>query len=316
MTVWDNLQDPLCVFCAYFYHLLLKREEPPNPLKQGSFAALRSPKILSFLKMCTLPERRKRPALRGFVGERCALGCTSLYHSAIFERAHPGENAPKRRTFFCIGIHALPAPVKAHTAPHVWTQAWLECVLIGSVHLCHEFFNALLFTRNVRSIELLLIELLDDQLYRQDSIEQTPVLYSTVLRDDRSAFCKDEPATLKLLHILAHSVAAHPDCVADSGIACMTLISFTVLYVKQITVDGNRSSRQPKLIDYIRQRKIILCFESLSVRLARRWSLHFPKRGVPLNCCSSLAASFFRVHHSLRFRLCHAPYPFLPCGLA
>ena len=31
----------------------------------------------------------------------------------------------------------------------------------------------------------------------------------------------------------------------------------------------------------------------LSVRLARRWSLRFPKRGVPLNCCSSLAASFF-----------------------
>ena len=31
----------------------------------------------------------------------------------------------------------------------------------------------------------------------------------------------------------------------------------------------------------------------LPVRLARRWSLRFPKRGVPLNCCSSLAASFF-----------------------
>ena len=31
----------------------------------------------------------------------------------------------------------------------------------------------------------------------------------------------------------------------------------------------------------------------LSVRLARRWSLRFPKRGVPLNRCSSLAASFF-----------------------
>ena len=116
--------------------------------------------------MCTLPESRKSPALRGFVGGRYAFVCTSLYHSAIFERAHPGENAPKRSTFFCIGIHALPAPVKAHTAPHVWTQAWLECVLIGSVPLHHEFFNALLLSCNVRSIELLLIELLDDQLYR------------------------------------------------------------------------------------------------------------------------------------------------------
>ena len=57
------------------------------------------------------------------MGGRCALGCTSLYHSAIFERAHPDENAektpPKRRAFSCRGIHALPAPVKAHTAPHV-----------------------------------------------------------------------------------------------------------------------------------------------------------------------------------------------------
>ena len=74
---------------------LYKHKEPPNPLKQGRFAALCSPEFLSFLKMCTLPERRKRPALRGFVGGRCALGCTSLYHSAIFERAHPDENAAK-----------------------------------------------------------------------------------------------------------------------------------------------------------------------------------------------------------------------------
>ena len=46
--------------------------------------------------MCTSPTSQKRPALRGFVGGRCALGCTSLYHSAIFERAHPDENAAKR----------------------------------------------------------------------------------------------------------------------------------------------------------------------------------------------------------------------------
>ena len=29
------------------------------------------------------------------------------------------ENALKRRVFSCRGIHALPAAVKAHTAPHV-----------------------------------------------------------------------------------------------------------------------------------------------------------------------------------------------------
>ena len=52
----------------------------------------------------------------------------------------------------------------------------------------------------------------------------------------------------------------------------------------------------------------------LSFRLARRWSLRFPKRGAPLNCCSSSAASFFRPPSFCLF--CHAPYPFLPCGLA
>ena len=36
----------------------------------------------------------------------------------------------------------------------------------GGVTLRHDFFNALLLSCNVRSIELLLIELLDDQLYR------------------------------------------------------------------------------------------------------------------------------------------------------
>ena len=74
--------------------------------------------------------------------------------------------ASKRRTFSCRGIHALPVSVKAHTAPHVRTQARLACVLVHSVPLHHEFFNALLLSCNVRSIELLLIELLDDQLYR------------------------------------------------------------------------------------------------------------------------------------------------------
>ena len=98
---------------------------------------------------------------------------------------------------------------------------------------CHESFNALLFTRNVRSLKLLMIELLDDQLYRQDRIEQTPVLYSTVLRDDRRALCEDESTMFKLLHILAHGVAAHPDCVADGGVACVALIRLAVLYVSR-----------------------------------------------------------------------------------
>ena len=189
--------------------------------------------------MCTLPESRKRPALRGFVGGRCALGCTSLYHSAIFERLCPGENAAKTPPNAARwGIHAPPASVKAHTAPHVRTQAGL----LALATLCHESFNALLLSCKVHGLELLLIELLDDQLYRQDRIEQTSVLYSTVLSDDRCAFCEDEPSALKLLHILAHSVAAHTDCIADGRVARVTLIRLAVLYVKQITVDGNRSS--------------------------------------------------------------------------
>ena len=205
-------------------------------MKQGRFAALGSPKILSFLKMCTLPESRKRPALRDFVDGRCALGCTFLYHSKIFERLYPGENAAKTPPNAACFPAGYPRPNRLRKSAHNASRADT-----GSV-LRHEFFNALLFSRNVRSIEPLLIELLDDQLYRQDRIEQTSVLYSPILRDDRRALCEDEPSTLKLLYILAHGVAAHPDCIADGRVARMTLISFAVLYVKQITVDGNCSS--------------------------------------------------------------------------
>ena len=169
------------------------------------------------------------------------------------------ENAPKRRGFSCRGIHALPATVKAHTAPHVRTQAGLAYVLVGSVPLRHEFFNALLFSRNVRSLKLLLIELLNDQLYRQDRIEQTPVLYSSISSDDCRALCEDEPTLFKLLHVLTHGVAAHTDCIADGGIACVALIRLAVFYVEQITVDDDCSRRQPKLVDTIRQREIIFC---------------------------------------------------------
>ena len=48
-------------------------------------------------------------------------------------------------------------------------------------------------------------------------------------------------------------------------------------------------------------------FRGLSVRLARRWNLRFPKRSVPLNCCSSLAAYIFLL---TTFFL-----PFLPCAI-
>lgn len=65
-------------------------------MEQADFLALCAPELLILMKMCTLRAIRIRPALRDFVGGRCALGCTSLYHSAIFERAHPGENAAKR----------------------------------------------------------------------------------------------------------------------------------------------------------------------------------------------------------------------------
>lgn len=64
-------------------------------MEQADFLALCAPELLILMKMCTLRAIRIRPALRDFVGGRCALGCTSLYHSAIFERAHPDENAAK-----------------------------------------------------------------------------------------------------------------------------------------------------------------------------------------------------------------------------
>ena len=69
---------------------------------------------------------------------------------------------PKRRVFSCRGIHAPPVSVKAHTAPHVRTQAGLAYVLVGSVPLHHKFFNVLLFSCDVHSLKLLLIELLYD----------------------------------------------------------------------------------------------------------------------------------------------------------
>lgn len=123
---------------------------------------MRSSKFLSFLKMCTLPESRKRPALRGFVGGRCALGCTSLYHSAIFERAHPDENAAKTPP------NAAHSPAGVST-PHMLLQKRTQRLTWGHrrdrsllATLCREFFNTLLFSRNVRRLKLLLIELLYD----------------------------------------------------------------------------------------------------------------------------------------------------------
>ena len=48
----------------------------------------------------------------------------------------------------------------AHSASHADTGG--GCVLVGSVPLHHEFFNALLLSCKVYSLKLLLIKLLDD----------------------------------------------------------------------------------------------------------------------------------------------------------
>ena len=75
-----------------------------------------------------------------------------------YVRAKIPRKCPQRHVFSFRGIVAPPASVKAHTAPHVRTQAGL----IGGVPLCHEFFDALLLSRNVHSLKLLLIKLLHD----------------------------------------------------------------------------------------------------------------------------------------------------------
>ena len=64
------------------------------------------------------------------------------------------------------------------------------------------------------------------------------ILRTPVSSDDRCALCEDEPPTYKLLHVLTHRVATHPNCVAYGCIACMTLIRLAVFYVEQITVSS------------------------------------------------------------------------------
>ncbi len=77
-----------------------------------------------------------------------------------YVRAKMPRKRPKRRVFSCRGIHAPPVSVKAHTAPYVGKHGrGLAYALVGRHH---KFFNALLFSRNVHSLELLMIELLYD----------------------------------------------------------------------------------------------------------------------------------------------------------
>ena len=87
-------------------------------MEQADFSALCAPELLILMKMCTLPTSRKRPALRGFVGGRCAFGCASLYHSAIFERAHPDENAAKRAQTPRVLLPGYPRPTGLRKGAH------------------------------------------------------------------------------------------------------------------------------------------------------------------------------------------------------
>ena len=67
------------------------------------------------------------------------------------------ENAPKRRVFSCRGY---PRPTHFRKSAHSALRADTGGIPLAT--LCHESFDALLLSRNVHSLKLLLIKLLDD----------------------------------------------------------------------------------------------------------------------------------------------------------
>ena len=118
--------------------------------------------------------------------------------------------------------------------------------------------DAFLLTFRVQFCKLLLVKLLDGELNGQERVQKTPVLFSTILRDDACVLRLNEATFDQLGHIFAYRVRTHIDGFTNRFVACMALICRPILNVHQIAVDRQRARREAEGENLIRQRKVVL----------------------------------------------------------
>ena len=75
--------------------------------------------------------------------------------------------------------------------------------------------------------------------------------------DDAGGFDSDKSFVGKLEDVLLYRICTHANCLPNCFVAGIALISFAVLAVEQVRIDGDFSRTQIETEDIIWQRKIL-----------------------------------------------------------
>ena len=96
-----------------------------------------------------------------------------------------------------------------------------------------------------------------DFLDGPDRVAMAAVALLAGLGDDAGGFDSNKPFVCKLEDVLLDRVRTHANCLSNCFVAGIALISFAVLAVEQVRIDGDFSRTQIETEDIIWQRKIL-----------------------------------------------------------
>ena len=135
---------------------------------------------------------------------------------------------------------------KPDTAATRGSRWWTGGFLLRQLERLQPLSDAFLLTFRVQLCKLLLVKLLDGELNGQERVQKTPVLFSTILRDDACVLRLNEATFDQLGHIFSYRVRTHIDCASNPPVACMALICRPILDVHQIAVDCQGPGERPR----------------------------------------------------------------------
>ena len=79
----------------------------------------------------------------------------------------------------------------------------------------------------------------------------------TGLGDDAGGLDSDKSFVSKFKDVLLYCVRTHANCLSNCFVAGIALISFAVLAVEQVRIDGDFSRTQIETEDFVWQREIV-----------------------------------------------------------
>mgnify|MGYP007059349185 CR=1 FL=1 len=166
---------------------------------------------------------------------QAAFPTAVLANTSIFRQR---SRTAAQRPVFGFPVGTRPAvPAKPDTAVTRGSRWWTGVFLLRQLEHFQSFSDSFLLTFRVQLCKLLLVKLLDGELNGQERVQKTPVLFSTILRDDACVLCLNQPSFDQLRNIFSHGVRAHIDSISNRPVACVTLVRRPIFDVHQVAVD-------------------------------------------------------------------------------